>query len=660
MPFKNLDALLKEEFDNINKTPHNSKNTNPFFISTETICEELENGSSYDFTLPALQSLSTKLHLNDFEKDVLMIIFAPEINPKYERIYAYLQDDMNKKYPTIHLIASILSKNQQQRKEILEYFITDSKLLMFDLINFSKHVESTSIFNKALSLTPSLRNYLLNNFNLDSTLSSFCSIYAPLPSSKPSNQILINKLEAGLNKQERYLFNLQGISSIQKHNFALELASHFNFGLLVVISSHIPSQLPTQTLLNILMRDSILAGAILYFENFESFLQDRKKDEQEIFSKLQTLSWISFFSTKKAWIPTKTSTDPLFIPIPFKEESKEVLREQWRNMLYAFDKELAYSVSKELANLFKFTQEEINNVSKHLRAQSFLEESINKEMIFTACRARLGDDLDAYAQKLQTPHTIKDIVLPPEYEDQLHEIISHYKHQTSVFEKAGFKQHFQSQGIGILFAGSSGTGKTMAASIISNTLGLTLYRVELSKIVSKYVGETEKHLDKIFHAAQKLGVVLFFDEADTLFSKRVDTKSSNDRYSNGEVSYLLQRMESYEGIIILASNFRNNIDEAFIRRMRFIIDFPLPSEYQREMIWKKMLPTELCTQPLEYTHLAKYFKLSGANIRNAALFSAFNATEDSTKIEMRHVLKGIKRELQKIGKPFKEIELEVK
>jgi SpoVK/Ycf46/Vps4 family AAA+-type ATPase len=209
-------------------------------------------------------------------------------------------------------------------------------------------------------------------------------------------------------------------------------------------------------------------------------------------------------------------------------------------------------------------------------------------------------------------------------------------------------------GIGILLTGSAGTGKTMAASIIANTLGLELYRIDLSKMISKYIGETEKQLSQLFDTARKTGVVLFFDEADSIFGKRSKVQNAQDRYANVEVSYLLQKIEEYEGIVILASNFKENIDEAFLRRLRFTIEFPTPNATQRELLWSRLIPENLLEKPISFASLAQKFKLSGANIRNIALYAAFNAADDESKISTAHIGKALKNELDKIGLGYNE------
>ncbi len=213
--------------------------------------------------------------------------------------------------------------------------------------------------------------------------------------------------------------------------------------------------------------------------------------------------------------------------------------------------------------------------------------------------------------------------------------------------------HKLSMGKGLiaLFAGPSGTGKTMASEIIANDLGLDLYKIDLSAVVSKYIGETEKNLERIFTEAQESDAILFFDEADALFGKRSETKDAHDRYANIEVAYLLQRTEEYNGLVILASNIKKNMDEAFIRRLHFIIDFPFPEEPERLEIWRRTFPPEAPrSDDLDLEFLARKFKLAGGNIRNVILTAAFLAADEGGPIAMRHLVRGSSYELQKMGK----------
>jgi SpoVK/Ycf46/Vps4 family AAA+-type ATPase len=218
-----------------------------------------------------------------------------------------------------------------------------------------------------------------------------------------------------------------------------------------------------------------------------------------------------------------------------------------------------------------------------------------------------------------------------------------------VYDDWGFgARHGHASGVTVLFSGPPGTGKTMAAGVIARRLGLDLYRIDLSSVVSKYVGETEQNLDRIFAAAEISNAILLFDEADALFGRRTETRDAHDRYANLEVSYLLQRVETYDGVAILASNLRKNIDDAFTRRMRFAIEFPLPGEAERRRIWERVWPEELPLEAgLDAGELAARFDLAGGGIRNVAVAAAFLAAADGGRVRLEHVLQATRREYEK-------------
>jgi SpoVK/Ycf46/Vps4 family AAA+-type ATPase len=272
--------------------------------------------------------------------------------------------------------------------------------------------------------------------------------------------------------------------------------------------------------------------------------------------------------------------------------------------------------------------------------------------LYAACRQQSGQKLNTLARQIQPRYTWTDIILPRDQFEQLREICSYVKHYHTVYGEWGFGRKLSlGKGLNVLFAGPSGTGKTMAAEIMANELGLDLYRIDLSAIVSKYIGETEKNLERIFTEAQTSNAILFFDEADALFGKRSEVRDSHDRYANIEIAYLLQRMEEYDGVVILATNLRKNMDEAFARRMHFAVEFPMPEEADRHRIWQGVFPGEApLAEDIDLIFLARQFKISGGNIKNIALSAAFLAAADGGAIAMENLIHAAKREYQKMGK----------
>jgi SpoVK/Ycf46/Vps4 family AAA+-type ATPase len=253
--------------------------------------------------------------------------------------------------------------------------------------------------------------------------------------------------------------------------------------------------------------------------------------------------------------------------------------------------------------------------------------------------------------------TWDDLILPETQKQVLREIAIHVRQRSKVYEQWGFAVA-SSRGLGIsaLFYGPSGTGKTMAGEVLANELRLDLYRIDLSQVVNKYIGETEKNLRRVFDAAEGGTAILLFDEADALFGKRSEVKDSHDRYANVEISYLLQRMEAYRGLAILTSNMKGAMDAAFQRRIRFMVQFPFPDAGQRVEIWRRVFPPEAPTDCLDFAQLAR-LAVAGGNIRNIALSGAFLAAEAGEPVRMHHLLHAAKHECQKLERPLNEIEI---
>jgi hypothetical protein len=274
------------------------------------------------------------------------------------------------------------------------------------------------------------------------------------------------------------------------------------------------------------------------------------------------------------------------------------------------------------------------------------------EQLWDTCRAITRPQLDLLAQRLDAKATWDDLVLHDEQLQLLRLIAAQVRHRSRVYEEWGFARKMnRGLGISALFAGESGVGKTMAAEVIANDLRLNLYRIDLSAVVSKFVGETEKNLRRVFDAAEQGGAILFFDEADALFGKRSEVKDSHDRYANIEINYLLQRMESYRGLAILATNMKNALDSAFMRRLRFIVNFSFPGLAERKLIWQKVFPPQTPTANLDFDQLAR-LNLTGGNIHSIAMNAAFLASASQPPVvTMPVVLEAARVELRKLDRP---------
>jgi SpoVK/Ycf46/Vps4 family AAA+-type ATPase len=293
-------------------------------------------------------------------------------------------------------------------------------------------------------------------------------------------------------------------------------------------------------------------------------------------------------------------------------------------------------------------------------AQIGRKDSGNEEKETTAvwrrCSQQTRPKVDSLAQRVDVKATWDDLILPAEAMGQLRQMADQVRHRMKVYDEWGYRARMN-RGFGItaLFAGESGTGKTLAAEVVADHLHLPLYQVDLSAVTSKFIGESEKNLRRIFDSGEESGCILCFNEADTLFSKRVEQTSHLDQFANNIINYLLQRMEAYRGLAILTTNIKSAVDQAFLRRLRFIITFPFPGIAERKRMWERAFPSEVPADPLDYDRLAR-FSLTGGHVHNAALNAAFLAAQAGTKVQMPLVLAAIRNEFKKLERPMNEAE----
>jgi len=333
----------------------------------------------------------------------------------------------------------------------------------------------------------------------------------------------------------------------------------------------------------------------------------------------------------------------------------EARRDLWSRQLGHLEPALA-EAANGLASKFQLSAAQIADAVQAARGNALWRSparpAVTLEDLYAAARGQSTPILSSLARKINPRFGWDDIVLPSDQIQQLREMGNYVEHHHTVYVRWGLERRLGlSQGLMALFAGPSGTGKTMAADILARALGLDLYRIDLSGVVSKYIGETEKNLQHIFNEAESSNAILFFDEADALFGKRSEVKDAHDRYANIETAYLLQKMEEYAGVVILATNLKMNLDEAFMRRMHFVVDFPMPEEEDRRRIWASALPAELpLGEDVDLDFLARKFRLAGGHIRNIVVAAAFLAAADGRVVRMPYLIAATRREFQKIGR----------
>ncbi|MFZ4506492.1 MAG: ATP-binding protein [Fimbriimonas sp.] len=307
-----------------------------------------------------------------------------------------------------------------------------------------------------------------------------------------------------------------------------------------------------------------------------------------------------------------------------------------------------------LAHEFRLGLSQIQEVAVEAQLS---EAGLDSQSLWDAARRQTRGRLEELAERIETNAVWEDLVLPTEEANALADLLRHARHARTVYGEWGFAaRHNRGLGIAALFSGPSGTGKTLAAEVVANALSMDLYRIDLSRVVSKYIGETEKNLRKIFDAAESGGVVLLFDEADALFGKRSDVKDSHDRYANIEVSYLLQRMEQFRGLAILTTNLKSAFDTAFLRRLRFVVTFPIPDAEHREQIWRRAFPLQTPLAHLDFHRLAQ-LNVSGGNIKNIALHAAFHAADEGVPVNMDHLQRAARTECEKLDRSLTDSEV---
>lgn len=331
----------------------------------------------------------------------------------------------------------------------------------------------------------------------------------------------------------------------------------------------------------------------------------------------------------------------------------------WEEHLGARATELNGQV-KALVSQFKLSQQVIRTACAGVLGTKNAFNHQSNDLgtaLWDMCRNQARPQLDDLAQQMKTDAVWDDLVLPQEQRQILRGMAAHVRQRMKVYETWGFaSKGGRGLGISALFAGASGTGKTMSAEVVANELHLDLYRIDLSAVVSKYIGETEKNLRRIFDAAEAGGAVLLFDEADALFGKRTQVKDSHDRHANIEVSYLLQRMEAYQGLVILTTNLKDSLDNAFLRRIRFIVNYPFPDVKERTEIWRRIFPQDVPIQGLDFSKLGQ-LSVPGGNIRNIALNAAFLAADADESVMMKHLKVAADGEYRKVGKMMTQAEV---
>lgn len=597
-------------------------------------------------------------NLDPFEQHCIILGLLSCLDRKYEKVFAYLQDDVTMKYPTSDLALKLFAPGEKGLQVMQMLHPLEEKLFKYFFTGQNQH---QNLLSRPLIPDKRMLDFILDYRTEAVTVERFLTLFFPgdeLPELIVQGEVQ-QSLEKilGLDERSKLIF-CHGPRGSGKKLQIKTLAQKVGKPVVFAGSSNLfkdDGRLDTVNFLKT-VREALMHDAFLCLTDFQDLLPAEGRLEEtvqellwEIDSRIETV----FVTSRERWQLSKKDSSyrwiDLEIGLPDRMERSVV----WKSMVGS-DVPGDGIAPHELANKFHFTPGQIASALVEARqtAKWQGEERLTREILIKACYRQISHSLNKKASLVLGSYVETDLVLPPEQKIQLRNACNHVQYRHIVFEQWGFEEKLSyGKGISMLFGGPPGTGKTMAAQVVAGELGLEMYKIDLSQVVSKYIGETEKNLKEVFDEAEKSNAILFFDECDALMGRRTEVKDSHDRYANIETSFLLQKVEEYEGVSILATNFMTNIDTAFLRRINYVLHFPFPDAHSREQIWRGIFPEQApLAADIDFVYLAKQFEMAGGNIKNIAVNASFLAAASATEISMRHILLALKSELTKQGK----------
>lgn len=595
-----------------------------------------------DLPPPAITSLATIFGLSSFERDLLLLCAAVELNADFGALCAQAQGQPDRPYPTFSLALATLSDAHW------------SALMPAAPLRFWRMIEIANggtLTTSPLRVDERILHFLTGVSYLDERLAGLVTI-ATLPEQLPaSHRAVADKVAAcwsGVDGDVP-IVQLVGRPKSGEVDVAATAAAYLGLNLQVLSAQSIPQIAGERELLiRLLEREALLDNSALLVNCHRTMNPGNLESVADLVERLNIPNAVA--ARDPVRFSSRTS-----VRFDVDEPSSEERSGLWRRALGGRAQKLNGGVERLVAH-FSMGFEEIRAASRTVLMEAENTDDLSG-LLWDACREQARVRMDNLAQRIVASADWKHLVLPEMQRTTLRQIAAHVRQRSRVYEDWGFARGGgRDLGISALFEGASGTGKTMAAEVLANELRLDLYRIDLSAVVSKYIGETEKNLRLIFDAAESSGAILLFDEADALFGKRSEVRDSHDRYANIEVSYLLQRMESYRGLAILTTNMKQAIDTAFLRRIRFIVHFPFPDSTSRSEIWRHIFPVATPAEGLVFERLAQ-LNVSGGNIRNIALSAAFLAADQDSPVTMECLLQAARSEYGKLQRPLTAAEI---
>jgi len=579
-----------------------------------------------------LRRLARAFGLNAIDVELLLVALAPDLDPRLERVYGYLHDDVSRRRASTGLALELCGTWMGPRgRARLE---ADSPLLVGGLLVIED--EDRPFLTRSLRVPDRVAGHLLGHDAVDPVVADLVTpwVAAGVGDDGP----LARSLAAGTRLV--YIREPNGGAGLSHAGCALADAG---LGCLALDLGRIAREADIGAVAERSSREALLVGAGLVAGPVETLAERGPEAVRLVAEGRCPVVLIG----SRAWDPMWSRDVPLIVDAPVPNHVER--RTLWGTALHGVDVDASML---EATSQYRLTPEQIDRAATFARRRAAASaRPVDADDLRVGSRAQNAAGLERLARRISPRAGWDDLVLPPPVVAQLAEVVARVRQRERVLDEWGLGNHSsKGRGVKALFAGDSGTGKTMSAEVAASELGLDLYVIDLSTVVDKYVGETEKNLDRIFAEADRVNGVLLFDEADALFGKRSEVKDAQDRYANVEVAYLLQRMESFDGLAILTTNLRANLDEAFARRLDAIVDFPMPEEEDRLRLWELNLAAGLpVADDLDLEFMAHRFKISGGNIRNIVLTAAFAAAEDNRPLTMLDLVVGTEREYRKLG-----------
>lgn len=611
-----------------------------------------------------LLSVADAFSLNRFELSCLFLCLAVELDRKYEKLFGYLMDDITCKSPTPELAMQLFCRTAAERMEAWTSFAQRSKLGRLLLFTETDITGNGSWLSRPLKLDERLTHFLTSTDGGDGSLPFWMMWSMPSKVLEPLVGATKCQLRESFNiwwttgeqHTERLLIHLHGPAGVGKKYLLQHLFHDVARPVLMVDTERLMREEAFSRRLQQVMREVQLRGGVLCLHQFDSCLTE---DVQMAARKRVLLDELEYFSGSIAivaasqWKPGNHLRSRVWLEMVLTSP------EEIERKLYWESGSAGMPLSTEvdlgiLAGKFKLTAGQINQALHRANdlAMQTKERTITEAHLHEACYIQMRHSLEKHAVRLTPKYVWQDLVLPQEQLTLLRNACHQVTYKKVVMGDWGFGQKLSyGKGVSMLFAGPPGTGKTMSAEVVAGELGLAIYKIDLSQVISKYIGETEKNLHHIFTEARIGNAILFFDEADALFGKRSEVKDSHDKYANVETAYLLQKMEEYEGVSIMATNLLQNFDEAFMRRINYVVKFPFPDPIYREAIWRSMFPKDTpMASDIDFEFLASRLQMAGGGIKNVVLAASFLAASEAQPVSMRHLILAAKQELKKTGK----------